>query len=59
MPVYFGDGEFLPTLKLDSQRSPEPLPTFPFPGGVMGKIFEENHQQAPILLREMVHQRTV
>ncbi len=33
-----------------------PLPTFPLPGGVLGKYFEKNHQQALILL--MTYERT-
>ncbi len=35
--IYFGNTKFLLTLKTDSRRSLGPLPTFPFPGGVMGK----------------------
>ncbi len=35
----FATGEFFWTLKLNSQRSLDPMPTFPFPGGVMGNIF--------------------
>ncbi len=50
-----GGGEFLSTLKPNSERSLGPRPTFPFPGGVMGNIFEKIHQKAPILLPEMVH----
>jgi hypothetical protein len=33
-------------------------PTFPLPGGILGKYFEKNHQQALIFLREMTYERT-
>jgi hypothetical protein len=55
--VFFASGDFSPTIKSDFERSLEPLATFPFPGWLWGKNLEENHQQAPILLREMVHHR--
>ncbi len=45
--VFFGGGEFLPTLKPNSERSLGPSPTFPFPGGVMGNIFWENSSGSP------------
>jgi hypothetical protein len=56
--IFFAGGKFFSTLKPNSQRSLGPMPTFPFPGGVMGSIFLENHQQAPTQLREVVHQYT-
>jgi hypothetical protein len=60
LPVmFFGGGEFSPTVKPDSEKFLEPLPTFPLKGGVMGKFFYENHQQVPIFLREMVHLRKI
>ncbi len=37
--IFFGGGEFSPTLKPNSERSLGPRPTFPFPGGVKGNIF--------------------
>jgi hypothetical protein len=39
LAIFFAGGEFLSTLKPISQRSLGPMPTFPFPGGVMGNIF--------------------
>ncbi len=33
--IFFGGGEFSPTLKPTFERSLGPRPTFPFPGGVM------------------------
>jgi hypothetical protein len=49
---FLSSGKFSTTLKLDSEGSLEPLV------GLWGKNLEEKHQQAPILLRGMVYQRT-
>jgi hypothetical protein len=38
-PAIFFGGSDSSTLKQDSQRPLGPIPTFLFPGGVMGKIF--------------------
>jgi hypothetical protein len=43
---FLSSGKFSTTLKLDSEKSLEPLV------GLWGKNLEEKHQQAPILLRE-------
>ncbi len=40
--VYCGGGEISPTLKPNSGSCLEPLPMFPFPWGVIGKIFWKN-----------------
>ncbi len=45
--IFFGGGEFLPTLTPNSERSLGPWPTFSFPGGVMGNIFRENSSGSP------------
>jgi len=37
--VYCGGGKFLPTVKPNSGSCLESQPMFPFPWGVMGKIF--------------------
>jgi hypothetical protein len=39
----------LSTLKPNSQRSLGTMPTFPFPGGVMGNIFWEKSSAIPDL----------
>jgi hypothetical protein len=47
--VYCGSGEISPTLKPNYGSCLESLPMFPFPWGVMGKIFEKTHYEAEIL----------
>jgi hypothetical protein len=39
LAIFFGVDKFSPTLKPESKRSLEPLPRFPFPGGVTDKQF--------------------
>jgi hypothetical protein len=43
----FADGEFSPTLNQVSKRTLYPLPTVPFPGGVIGKKFRRKSSASP------------
>ncbi len=45
-------------LKTRFSRSLEPLPTYPYPHGVIGKKFWVKSSESPFLLQEMVLQRT-
>jgi hypothetical protein len=42
LAIFFASGEFLPTLKPDSQKSTRTHTYIPFPDGVMGEIFLKN-----------------
>ncbi len=47
LAIFLGGGEFSSTLQPDSQRPLGPIPTFLFPGCVMGKVFWEKSSASP------------